>query len=207
MLNLLGAVDTAWALQYWPSAREVVADVINISAGYKGTPLLDALCLLPVCEYSLWQQRPGSNFIDTLREGGGSSAYVPTTSIMSLTDEFVPQLGGESASGYIFDVRHVGATNVFVQEVCAGQLGGGVYTHSGTMASNLAYELALDALTHDGPGHVGRLNLDSACGSVVIEGMSVLDVVETENTSPVTLYNIFTHKAEPGEPPIRPYAM
>lgn len=183
-----------------------MTDVINISADYKGTAFLDILCVLPICEYSLWQQRPEATFIATLRNGGGSSAYVPTTSIMSLTDEFVPQIDGQSASGYILDARSVGVTNVWLQNVCAGQLGGGVYTHSGVMASNLAYQLALDALTNPGPGEISRLDLASACGTAVIPGMSVSDVVDTENTSPLAFYNIFTHQAQPGEPPIKPYA-
>jgi hypothetical protein len=80
--KLLGSVDIAWALQYWPSARQFTSDVINLSADYKGTQFLNAFCLLPLCQDSLWQQRVGSNFIATLRNGGGSSAYVPTTSIM-----------------------------------------------------------------------------------------------------------------------------
>jgi hypothetical protein len=53
------------------------------------------------------------------------------------------------------------------------------------MASNLEHQLALDALTNPGPGEVSRLDLASACGSVVIPGMSVSDVMDTENTSPV----------------------
>lgn len=183
-----------------------MTDVINISADYKGTAFLDALCTLPVCEYSLWQQRPEANFIATLRNGGGSSAYVPTTSIMSLSDEFVPQVGGQSASGYILDARNEGVENVWLQNTCAGLVGGGAYTHSGVMASNLAYQLALDALTNPGPGKVSRLDLASACGNAVIPGMSISDVVDTENTSPVAFYNIFTHQAEPGEPPIKSYA-
>jgi hypothetical protein len=183
-----------------------VTDVINIFADYNGTAFLDILCALPICEYSLGQQRPEANVIAALRNSGGSSAYVPTTSIMSLTDEFVPQIGGQSASGYILDARNVGVANVWLQNICAGQLGGGAYTHSGVMASNLAYQQALDALTNPRPGEVSWLDLASACGCAVIPGMSISDVMNTENTSPVAFYNIFTHQAEPSEPPIKSYA-
>jgi hypothetical protein len=204
--SVLGSLDTAWGLQYWPSARQNVSDVINLSGDYKGTPFLDVLCVLPVCEYSLWQQQPNSKFIATLREGGGSSAYVPTTSIMSLTDDVVPQLGGPSASGYIEDERHVGVSNTFIQEVCSLQLGGIPYTHEGVMFSNLAYDMAIDALTHDGPGEVSRLNLKQTCSYIAIDGLDVTDIIHTELATPQAFYNIFTQPATNGEPPIKAYA-
>lgn len=196
----------AWALQYWPSTRSLTQDVVNLAADYKGTPFLDALCIAPVCQDSLWQQRPGSVLVATLRDGGGSSAYVPITSIISVTDNIVPQLGGQAASEFVEDARGVGVTNAFIQEICASKRGGIPYTHEGTMFSNLAYDLAVDALLHDGPGDVKRLDLVKSCGSVVIEGLSVLDITRTEAATPQTFYNIFATLPTAGEPPIRAYA-
>ena len=118
--------------------------------------------------------------IATLRNGGGSSAYVPTTSIMSLTDNFLPQVGGSAASGFIEDARGVGVTNAFIQEICALQPGGISYLHEGVMFSNLAYDLAIDALTHDGPGEVARLDLRKNCRFLANDGLSVTEVVQTE---------------------------
>lgn len=203
---MLGALVGAWALQYWPSTRDLTADVVNLGGDYKGSAVLNFLCSAPICEDSLWQQKDDAEFVATLRAGGGSSAYVPTTSIMSLSDNFVPQLGGEEASGYIEDERNVGASNVFIQEACAGKPGGGVYTHESMLLSNLAYDLAVDALTHDGPGDVSRLNLGETCSYVVTQGLSDLDVFHTELTIPISLYNVFTHVPVPDEPPIEKYA-
>lgn len=144
--------------------------------------------------------------IATLRNGGGSSAYVPTTSIMSLTDNFLPQVGGSAASGFIEDARGVGVTNAFIQEICALQPGGISYLHEGVMFSNLAYDLAIDALTHDGPGEVARLDLRKTCSFLATDGLSVTDVVQTELATPQGFYNIFTYPSTPGEPPIKEYA-
>lgn len=180
--------------------------MVNLSGDYKGASITDVVCLLPVCEYSLWQQQLQSNFITTLREGGASSAYVPTTSIMSLTDECVTQLGGKAASGYIEDARNVGVSNYWIQEACALQPGGGVYDHVGVLFSNLAYELTVDALTHDGPGKVERLDLSKTCGEIATPGLSVLDIIESQLTIVVAFFNIFSHPATAGEPPIRSYA-
>lgn len=201
-----GSVDTAWALQYWPSARDVTSDVINLSGDYKGAYIAEAICPLPVCQDSLWQQQLGSNFINVLRQGGGSSAYVPTTSIMSLTDEIALQIGGEAATGFIEDKREVGVTNTWIQEACALQPGGGVYDHVGILFSNLAYELTLDALSHDGPGKVDRLDKAKVCGEIAIPGLSVSDIIQSQLSLVVALYNILATAQSPGEPPIKSYA-
>lgn len=101
---------------------------------------------------------------------------------MSLTDDVLLQSGDENAAGYIYDERDVGATNTFVQKVCAGKLGGIPYTHEGIMFSNLAYELAADALLHDGPGQVWRLNLDDVCSVIATKGLESEDIIHTMGT-------------------------
>lgn len=96
-----GNLDTQWAFKYWPSARKLVTDFISVSADFHGTVLANVLCpsfpKLP-CPPSVIQQRYTSNFIRTLRSDGGDSAYVPTTSIYSSTDEIVEPQHGSSAS-------------------------------------------------------------------------------------------------------------
>lgn len=71
---------------------------------------------------------------------------------------------------------------------------------------SLAYDLAVDVLTHDGPGDLSRLDLEESCGSVVTEGLSDLDVFHRGLTIPISLYNVFTHTPTTGEPAIDAYA-
>lgn len=97
-------------MQYWPSTRSIVSDFITISADYHGTTLADIICPgFPQrpCPPAVLQQEHNSTFIATLRNGGGSSAYVPTTSVYSIFDEIVQPQEGISASAYILDLRGV----------------------------------------------------------------------------------------------------
>jgi hypothetical protein len=178
-----GNLDTQWAFKYWPSTRGVVSDFINISPDFHGTEIAYLLCpefpKLP-CPPSVIQQVYNSNFVNRLRMSGGDSAYVPTTSIYSATDEIVQPQTGTGASAYINDARSVGVSNSEVQSVCNGKPAGGVYTHEGVLYHPLAYALAVDALTHAGPGQTSRLDLNSICNTIVSPGLSLNDVIATE---------------------------
>jgi len=206
-----GSLNAAWAMQYWPSTRKHVSDIVNYSPDYYGTVL--AYILAPGFPQipsvpSVIQQERNSSFIATLRNGGGSSAYVPTTTIYSaFFDEIVEPQQGTAASGYLLDERHVGVTNNEIQSTCLGQPGGTLYTHEGVLYSGLAYALTVDALTHDGPGRVERLDLDKVCSSYAAPGLSLDDILATEASIPVAALNIFAYGQKIRvEPPIRDYA-
>ncbi|KAI9655327.1 MAG: hypothetical protein M1821_005474 [Bathelium mastoideum] len=178
-----GNLDTQWALKYWPSTRSVVSDFVSFSADFHGTEVADIVCpyfpQLP-CDPSVIQQEYNSNFVSRLRENGGDSAYVPTTSIYSATDEIVEPQSGTGASAYLNDARNVGVTNSEIQIVCSAQPAGGVYDHAGVLFNALGYALAVDALTHPGPGQPSRLNLGTVCQEVSAPGLSLTQVLETE---------------------------
>jgi hypothetical protein len=78
-----GPVITQWALKYWSSTRSVVSNLIADAPDFKGSISAYNICpggLLNLpCAPALDQQESGSNFIATLRNNGGDSAYVPTT--------------------------------------------------------------------------------------------------------------------------------
>jgi hypothetical protein len=105
----------------------------------------------------------------------------PTTTIFSSTDEIVQPQSGTNASAYIKDGRHVGVTNNEIQVVCAGGTAGVYATHEGVLYDDLAYNLAIDALTHPGPGQPSRLNLERICNSAASPGLSVSDILATES--------------------------
>ncbi|PIG81081.1 hypothetical protein AARAC_011018 [Aspergillus arachidicola] len=156
-----GALDIQWALKYWPSTRHVVNDFIAISPDFHGTivkwlvcPLLNDLACTP----SIWQQGWDANFIQALRSQGGDSAYVPTTTIYSSFDKIVRPMSGENASARLLDYRGVGVSNNHLQTICANNAAGGLYTHEGVLYNPLAWALTVDALLHDGPSNITRID-------------------------------------------------
>jgi hypothetical protein len=176
-----GNLDAQWAYKYWPSTRERVTDHVGFSPGYHGTKLTNLLALIP--QPPAWLQSTyNSDLVTALRADGGDSAYVPTTVIYSATDEVVQPQTGDGASSPLNDERGVGVSNVLVQDVCPGQRAGGFYTHEGILLNPIAYALARDALLHDGPGQVSRLNLESICGHYLAPSLKLDHFVLTENS-------------------------
>ncbi|CAG8043188.1 unnamed protein product [Penicillium olsonii] len=179
-----GALDIQWVLKYWPSTRSVVSDFLAVSADFHGTRV-QSLCVLDeaLCTPAIRQQGYESGFVRALRDGG-DSAFVPTTSIYSDVDFVVQPQSGEGASGLLGDARGVGVSNTQVQVVCAGEAGGGFYSHSGMLVHPLAYALFLDALGHEGPGRVERIDL-GVCRDSLAPGLGLGDFLGMEAVSDV----------------------
>jgi hypothetical protein len=154
------------------------------------------------------QQEYNSTFIATLRNAGGASAYVPTTSIYSAFDEVVEPQQGTGASGYILDERNIGVSNTEVQATCSVfQPAGTLYFHEGVLYNPLAFALAKDALVNGGPGQLSRINVTDECQKIVPDGLSLEDVLATEATIPIAaLYIVLYPNKTLTEPAIMPYA-
>jgi hypothetical protein len=205
-----GNIDTQWAFKYWPSTRKVTTDHVAISANYKGTVLANFVDLSGITNTpSVVQQEAGSNFIKTLRSDGGDSGYVPTTSLYSsFLDEIVQPQEGTGASAYLLDQRNVGVTNAEVQKVCAGKPGGSFYTHESMLANPLSFALAKDALTHEGPGKISRLDLGTVCASSLAPGLGLEDLLITENAIVIAGISLVTYLPKvKQEPAIKEYAL
>ena len=222
-----GNPDTQWAFQYWPSTRSVVEDFISISADFHGTTL--AYFLDPAFPDvvpnppSVIQQEYDSNFILTLRAGGGGLPYVPSTSIWSITDEIVqPQFSPYASAAYFTQdlpgtpntnpvcpvFRNVPYTNTQIQTACQGRPAGGIYTHEGVLYNPLAYALTIDALTNSGPGRLDRIDLDIVCNQLVAPGLSPADVAATEGLIPLAIVNYLLYPQKVlDEPAVRAYAI
>lgn len=179
-----GGIDSQWAFKYWPSTRNRTTDLVAFSPDFHGTVLANLIAAPgEPLEPSLLQQEYNSNFITTLRANGGDSAYVPTTTVYSgFFDEIVEPQQGTGASAYLLDARGVGVTNNEVQLVCAGQIAGSFYTHEGTLYNPLGFALAVDAIQHDGPGQMSRLNLAQVCSTYLTPGLDLTDFLLTENS-------------------------
>lgn len=205
-----GGLDVQWALKYWPSTRDVAEDFIAISPDFHGTdlrllvcPLLDPLACTP----SIWQQGPETEFIRTLRADGGDSAYVPTTTVYSSFDEIIQPMSGPNASAFFSDIRDIGVTNNHIQTICSNQPAGGVYLHEGVLYNSLAWALAIDAITHDGPGDPSRIDINTVCGQVLAPQLQLDDMLGTEGLLLIALVEILTYEPKVGrEPSIAGYA-
>ncbi|KAJ5714973.1 uncharacterized protein N7483_012154 [Penicillium malachiteum] len=176
-----GGINVQWALKYWPSTRDTVSDFMAISADFHGSKL-EGICsgLNDTCTPAIRQQGYESDFIHALRKDGGDSAYVSTTSVYSGVDEVVQPQSGENASAALNDVRDVGVSNTQVQIACPGKRAGGFYTHESMLVNPVAYALFVDALTHDGPGNLSRIDLKTVCDQVVPPGLGKEDLFGTE---------------------------
>ncbi|KAF2428800.1 alpha/beta-hydrolase [Tothia fuscella] len=203
-----GNLDTQWALKYWPSTRKVVTDLVSISPDFHGTTTANTACPLGTpCPPAVIQQEYDSNFVRTLRKNGGDSAYVPTTTVYTATDTIVIPQSGANASAIIKDARGVGVSNSELQVVCAGGTAGVYATHEGMLYNSLSYALAVDALTHPGPGKTNRLNLRTVCNQPASPGLTVEDIAITEENIVIALVaNLAYPDKVTVEPPIKPYA-
>jgi hypothetical protein len=189
-----GSIDTQWAFKYWPSTRDRVTDFIGFSPDFHGTVVANIVQApgepLPP---AILQQEYHSNFIHALRSNGGDSSYVPSTLIYSSTDEIVQPQSGNDASGRLLDARGAGASNIEVQVVCKGQLGGSLYTHEGVLYNPLSFALLKDALANNGAGEPSRLDLGSVCNDFVTPGLDVSDVLVTENAILVAVLAVLAY--------------
>ena len=203
-----GCPDTQWALKYWPSTRGVTSDHIAVSGDYKGSLIADAASLSVVLsDPSVVQQRTGSSFIETLRSDGGDSAYVPTTTIYTATDLIVQPQSGRGASAYMLDERSVGVLNAQTQVVCKGKPAGSIHTHENMLGNPLTVALVEDALTHDGPGDLSRLELDEVCGSYQAPGLELGDLLVTESVLAVAAFGLALYLPKAVvEPRLKEYA-
>lgn len=81
-----GGPNTQWALQFWPSTRNVTRAFVALSPDFAGIDLLGSSSLLSdicesgLCQASLWQQSAGSHYYDALH-ANDFTEHVPTTAI------------------------------------------------------------------------------------------------------------------------------
>lgn len=206
-----GAVNAQWALKYWRSTNDAVSSFIALSPAFRGSTaflsLTDKLWRVMGIP-ALRQQRADSEFISVLRDQGGSSAYVPTTSIYTRDDELVQPQTGPGASGRLSDVRGVGVTNAEIQDYCPKDTPGGKHvSHVGVLYNAFAYALSVDALMHGDSGRIMRLDLKSICRYERLPGVSWLDVLLTRAGDLVSIFFIAKYSPKSNqEPQIAEYA-
>jgi pimeloyl-ACP methyl ester carboxylesterase len=190
-----GGMVPRWALRYWPDTRAMVDDLVGLSPNNHGTLDAVAVCI-PDCAPSIWQQRPNAEFMAALNSSQETFPGISYTSVFTLTDEVVvPNFGNTGSSSL-----HGGGgriANVAIQQVCpldvSEHIGIGTYDRT-------AYELAIDAITHDGPANPGRVS-SSVCSNPLMPGVRLLtfatDYAQTLGVVAKTLATYPHVRAEP----------
>jgi len=102
--------------------------------------------------------------------------------VYGIFDEIVQPQEGSGASMYILDKRN--ATSVSRTSSCrtlhGRQPAGTLYTHEGVLYNPLAFALAKDALTHNRPGNLSRIDVVSEFQKIVADGLGLPDLLASE---------------------------
>jgi triacylglycerol esterase/lipase EstA (alpha/beta hydrolase family) len=160
-----GGMIGRWALRFWPGLRSRVGDLVGLAPSNHGT--LDAIgaCAFP-CAPAFWQQRSDSRFIEALNSFAETFAGVDYTVVYTKLDEVVtPNLDDSGSSALRTGDGRI--ANVALQDVCPSDTSEHLAT--GTY-DNVAYELAIDAITHRGPADPARI-APSACHVPLMPGV------------------------------------
>jgi hypothetical protein len=191
-----GGMEGRWALRWSSRVRADTADLIDLASPNHGIYAADACAESGNCWPAVWQMASGSHFLKALNSVSETPGDVAYTQIYSRTDELVepsttaPLKGGP------------GTRNLAIQSICPGR----VVHHGGILSDPVAWELALDALTHPGPANPGRIDRAACLGTT----MPYVDDAEVL-TGNAFLYSraalaFYQHPGVSAEPPLMPYA-
>ena len=192
-----GALEARWAIKFWPDIRDEVDDVIMLSGSNHGTLLANLVCLQKLlgCTPSVAQQRSYSRFLAALNNGDETPGNVNYTSVFSYTDEVVITRYGDPSPAL------EGATNIAVQKLCKFR----PVTHVAMITSSPVYAIVRDALDHEGPAKLARIDRKRACRRIVAGDMQPISGVTNILTLVPAVSAIFLN---PGvqEPALKDYA-
>lgn len=149
-----GGAVIRWALRFWPDTRDLVSDVIGLVPANEGTLVANGICAHG-CAPAIRQNVRGSDFMAALNSEQRTFPGIDyTVAYIQPDDILVPQ---PFASTLPSDGGKV--SNVLLQSVCPAHVAD--HITAGTL-DPVAWAIALDALTHDGPANAARIDR-SAC--------------------------------------------
>lgn len=178
-----GVAVPRWAIKWWPSAREAVDDFVMIAGPNHGTtraadggllPLLGAVGLVPEVIY---QFAPDSQFMTATNAGDETPGDISYTALYTQFDELVQPVTPVPAAAVDYGLDNPRVANILLQDICPGRFVDHVTIG---LTDRLAFELVLDALSHDGPANVERAGGETLCGliQIVPEQIVAPDVVQ-----------------------------
>lgn len=217
-----GGLMPRWAIKYWPSARDALADFVMIAGPNHGTavalPATIAESLLGLLQLDrlpvgaapavTYQFARSSDFVAALNAGDETPGDIDYTSLYTLYDELVQPVAPTPTAALEYEQGNAQVANILLQDVCPSHVS--EHFLIGT-ADSLAFALALDAISNPGPADIER-----AGGASGLCGLLPVDIEELAMPSNVTgLLNIVaTTVQDPmlaphlalGEPPLKDYA-
>jgi hypothetical protein len=179
-----GGMSMRWALRFWPDTRAMVDDVIGFSGSNHGTTAGNGQCAAFGCPPADWQQAASAKFIGALNSLAETFSGISYTEIWTHTDEVVQPAGDAATASAALHTGGGAITNVATQDLCPADTN--EHLQVGTV-DPVAYALAVDALTHDGPAAPTRVD-PGVCGQLYMPGV--------DWTNPRTLQQIL--EAQPG---------
>lgn len=199
-----GGMAPRWALRWWPDTRDKVEDLVGLAPSNHGTITADAACAGPDgCAPAVWQQRTQSAFMRALNTPVDTYAPIAYTSIYTRADQVVvPNLDAATGSSSL-RTGDGARTNVALQDLCPTQAADHLYTGS---ADAVAYAIAMDALTHDGPADPARVDR-LVCLQATHPGVNRATFAQDfARYTQVTLQNFGSYPRVRSEPPLACYA-
>jgi triacylglycerol esterase/lipase EstA (alpha/beta hydrolase family) len=195
-----GGTLPRWALRFWPDIRQMVEEHVGLAPPNHGA-LGPVIFCTPDCAPALWQLRYDSNFMRALNSGQETFPGISYTEIYTHQDQIVtPALDDTGSSSLHGGGGHI--VNVALQDVCPVH----VAEHIKAITYDaVAYALAIDALTHDGPADPARIN-PRVCGQEFHPGVDPATFPTNYNNTVVTaMYRQATAQRVGSEPALRPY--
>lgn len=189
-----GGLLARWAIRWWPDIAGSIDDYVSLATPQHGTVVADMLCMqnLIGCTEAVQQQRTTSVFLAALNAGDETPGAVSYTSLYSLNDEIVPQVGAPSVLA--------GASNILVQDACPAR----PVSHLGQLTDAAVFALVLDALSHAGPAALSRFD-PATCQTLFAPGMEPAGVLLANTVNYFDAAGgVFTTGAAP-EPALRDY--
>lgn len=159
-----GGMVGRWPLRWWPDTRRMVDDYIGFAGTNHGSSAFS--CAPGACTAAGFQQQDDSRFIKALNSGTETFRGVSYTNIYTHTDQTVQPAKDDTGSSSLHEGRGR-ITNEATQDLCP--LAVSEHLLVGTV-DPVAYALAIDALTHDGPADPGRIG-GEVCAQVVFPGV------------------------------------
>lgn len=162
-----GGMSPRWAFRFWPDTRRMVDDLVGYSPPNHGSEGANATCEPgDPCSPSTHQYRTDSRFNAALNSFTETFAGISYTNVYSYTDFIATPSQDDSGTASL----HKGKgriANVAIQDICPVQ----TTEHLGLAYDAVAWALAYDALTHDGPAAENRIP-QSVCADLVMPGVN-----------------------------------
>lgn len=205
-----GCTNVQWALTFWSDRRKEVASFVALGPAWDGTEIAGLVNRVRASltggkmVASVLQQTTGSHLLQALKDHGGTKMLVPTTTVMTNTDEIVlPYESGNMA----------GATNIVLQSknLCPHRL----VDHFTLVTDAISQYAMLNAFEKGGSGMTDlealEKNKETLCANKLPQFTSVSAGISFTTQSLMSaIQTVVTGKGKSTivteEPPLMPYA-